>query len=230
MTDRDIRTPANVPVRFATLATVIVLVVAEPVCAVGPNNALNDTGINLFGDNSGNNLTSEPSTHPRQDASQGRDAAAKAGTLVKVGGGSKGFDFTKIANIGSALPPNAKLGYGPTDWGCTQDNVTGLTWEVKVNDATHLRHLGWTYTWYNSNVSVNGGDAGTLSGGTCKTAGRCDIEKFVADINAAGLCGHSDWRMPTGKELHTLVDLAIAYPGPTVDTAYVPNIGSAASF
>jgi len=26
-----------------------------------------------------------------------------------------------------------------TDWACTRDNVTGLLWEVKVNDITQLR-------------------------------------------------------------------------------------------
>ncbi|MGH9802607.1 MAG: hypothetical protein ACRD82_19755, partial [Blastocatellia bacterium] len=69
-----------------------------------------------------------------QDSQIGRDAAAGASVLTKTGSGSKGFDFTKIANDGSSLPANATLGSAPGAWACTLDNVTGLTWEVKTDD------------------------------------------------------------------------------------------------
>jgi len=49
-------------------------------------------------------LTIEPTDYPDQDAFFGCDAAAKAGTLTKIGGGQVGFDFTKIANNGGVLP------------------------------------------------------------------------------------------------------------------------------
>ncbi|MBV5309871.1 hypothetical protein, partial [Chromatium okenii] len=69
---------------------------------------------------------------------------------------------------------------------CVKDNVTGLIWEVKTDNTTpDLRDKDWTYTWYNSGT-------GTASGGTCKTTGRCDTEKFVADVNTSGLCGFND--------------------------------------
>ncbi|KAB2837692.1 MAG: DUF1566 domain-containing protein, partial [Burkholderiales bacterium] len=152
----------------------------------------------------------------------GRDPAAQRGALAKVGGGSKGFDFTKIANNGSTLPAGAALGNGPTDWACTYDNHTGLMWEVKVNNAAHLRHMSHSYTWYDS-VHNYGGNPGTASGGTCLVAGRCDTEKFVADVNATHLCGHDDWRLPTLHELHNLADRGIASPGLTIDTTYFPN-------
>ena len=92
--------------------------------------------------------TGDVAAYPRQDGRFGRDAKAKAGTLTKTGGGAAGFDYSKIANNGSDLGAGVghALGTNPADWTCTRDNVTGLTWEVKVNDATHLRHMNWTYT------------------------------------------------------------------------------------
>ncbi|MBI3147271.1 MAG: DUF1566 domain-containing protein [Betaproteobacteria bacterium] len=189
---------------------------------------LNDTGIDFCRDHgTGADTTVTPTTtctaaQGGQDARYGRDPAAQRGALTKVGGGSKGFDFTKIANNGGTLPAGAALGSGPTDWACTYDNHTGLMWEVKVNNAAHLRHMSHTYTWYDS-VHNYGGNPGTASGGTCATAGRCDTEKFVADVNATNLCGHNDWRMPTIHELFNLADRSIASPGPTIDVTYFPN-------
>lgn len=199
---------------------------ATRVLAVGPNKSLNDTGVNAFssGTYGSSSLLAEPPTHPRQDASQGRDGAARVGTLAKIGGGSKGFDFTKISNDGNVLSAIAAIGTAGSDWGCVRDNVTGLTWEVKAAAPDQLRSAGHTYTWYSSDATTNGGEAGVASGGVCQTAGRCDTEKFVQDVNAVGLCGHVDWRMPTLKELHSIADLgAVPVPGPAIDSVWFPN-------
>ncbi len=183
----------------------------------GITGCWNDTAIVTTGVEADDIVTG---THPRQDCRYGRDAAAAAaGKLTKVGGGSKGFDFTKIANNGTVT--TADLGSVDTDWACTRDNVTGLVWEVKT--TTGLRSQYHDYTWYNSNAATNGGDVGTVSLGTCNDPGRCDTEKFVSDVNAAGLCGASDWRIPTKNELMSLVDYGIASPGPTIDTTWFPN-------
>jgi hypothetical protein len=168
--------------------------------------------------------TGNAATYPRQDGRFGRDAKAKADTLTKIGGGAADFDYSKIANNGSDLGAGVGLALGtnPTDWACTRDNITGLTWEVKVNDATRLRHMNWTYTWYSSGGSTNGGNAGIASGTTnCKTTGRCDTEKFIADVNTAALCGYTDWRLPTRRELLNLVHADAQ--NPSIDTTYFPN-------
>ena len=185
---------------------------------------LNDTGITDCWDDTGvvtTGVEADSGTHPRQDCRYGRDAAAKAGKLTKVGGGSKGFDFTKIANNGTVLPRSATLGSAASDWACTRDNVTGLLWEVKTTSG--LRSQDHTYTWYNSDSASNGGNVGTATGGACATTGRCDTEKFVADVNAVGLCGATDWRMPAVNELESILDRGISLPGPTLDTTYFPN-------
>jgi hypothetical protein len=65
---------------------------------------------------------------------------------------------------------------------------------------------------------------GTASGGSCATSGRCDTEKFTADVNATGLCGASDWRMPKVKELEGIADIGRA--NPAIDPTYFPNTQS----
>ena len=182
----------------------------------------NDTGITWSGDAVEFNAVFCNPAHPAgQDCHHGRDAVAAAGMLNKVGGGSAGFDFTKIANNGSDLSPAAVLGSGPTDWACTRDNVTGLIWEVKVDDPAHLRFQGHTYTWYDPNSPD--GNPGMQNGGSC-LGSICDTTNFAQAVNAQGLCGSSDWRMPTWRELQGIVDYGRS--SPAIDTGYFPNTPS----
>ncbi|WP_172452707.1 DUF1566 domain-containing protein [Chromatium okenii] len=49
---------------------------------------------------------------------------------------------------------------------------------------------------------------------------------YVNNVNATGLCGFNDWRMPNPKELLGIADQSIVYPDPTIDTNYFPNTAS----
>ena len=191
-------------------------------CAVAAG--LNDTGVTTCANASGTTVScTDAAAVQGQDARYGRDAAAGTGALTKVGGGANGFDFTKISN-GSAtapsrsLPATAGLGTGADDWGCTYDNTTGLMWEVKTTSGA--RSQNHIYSWYNTNALTNGGAVGYQNGGSCANSGRCDTEKFAQDVNTVGMCGHSDWRMPTFRELNSLVRLGV---NPTIDGGYFPN-------
>ncbi|MGE3773678.1 MAG: DUF1566 domain-containing protein [Gammaproteobacteria bacterium] len=91
-------------------------------------------------------------------------------------------------------------------WQCTRDAATGLSWEVKTADGG-LRDRRWTYTPYDGNPATNGGYPGyrDTSSGKCVRArmrgGSCNTEAYVEAVNAQGLCGHRDWRLPTYTEL-----------------------------
>jgi len=116
---------------------------------------------------------------------------------------AKPFDYTKIANDGSVLPVSAVLGTGAKDWACTKDNITGMIWEVKTTSG--LRSMDNTYLWPASD--------------------------FPTAVNSSRLCGLSNWRVPTIKELEGIVDfsknkvilsLNDVVP-PRIDSTFFPN-------
>ena len=183
---------------------------------------LNDTGQAQCADEQG--LQACPQADfPGQDGDFGRDAQARAGTLKKVGGGEDGFDFSKISNGDGVLPESAALGDGPDDWACTRDNVTGLLWEVKVNNSASVRHMEHSYSWYSTDSSINGGvpdsagDANSCAG----ILALCNTQAYVAAVNAQGLCGFNDWRLPDQGQLFGIVSHKRI--NPAVDPTYFQN-------
>ena len=197
-----------------------------PLTLLAQTHPLNDTGqISCYNDS--NNAvvcdattTGNTGTRPHQDGRYGRDVASP----TKVGAGAAGFDFTKIANDGSPLLASVALGTGSGDWACTRDNVTGLTWEVKTTGG--LRSSDHLYTWYFT--ANNGGTAGNVGTGTsCGNtlsaySNQCNTSNYIAAINAAVLCGATDWRLPTRRELLSIVHNGLS-SGPLVDATYFPN-------
>lgn len=160
---------------------------------------LNDTGQDKCYDgsalvacsaaNSGN-----AATHPGQDGRFGRDAAAAAGQLTKIGGGDKGFDYTRVCMSGElagqgACPTNPVQGTGANQWACTKDNVTHRLWSLE-----------------------NGyGKWATYAIGT-----------YPAAVNASSRCGYTTgWRLPTRRELFSTVHKGRI--NPAIDSAYFPG-------
>lgn len=107
-------------------------------------------------------------------------------------------EFQKLDSNGAVLPDNA------AEWACFRDTRTGLIWEGKTKDGG-LHDAKHTYSRYSSDPSKSQiGDSALENGGNCSDSTNCDTEKFVQQVNAAGLCGTNDWRLPTLEELKTL--------------------------
>ena len=68
-----------------------------------------------------------------------------------------------------------------SSWSMVKDNVTGLMWEMKTDDGS-IHDKDNTYNW---------GDAQSV---------------FIAKLNATNYGGFSDWRLPTFKELSSIVN------------------------
>lgn len=187
----------------------------------GRRGGLQDTGVTTCANASAgglpcNSATAGTDQFPGQDAENGRDVIAN-----QDGDGHAGFSFVKLGPSGTPLPDQSAT-YDVTPWPCIQDLVTGLVWEVHTDDGG-LRDRDWTYSWYNSTGRNDGGNAGLANGGICLAGAGCDTEKFVEAVNAAGLCGHADWRLPDREELRTLQltqNNNVRYLG---DPAYFPE-------
>ncbi|AKS41592.1 Lcl C-terminal domain-containing protein [Wenzhouxiangella marina] len=153
---------------------------------------------------------------PGQDAEFGVDALAALGELPKLGAGPAGFDYSKLDASGELLPDDAP------SWRCVVDNRSGLIWEVKLDDPGHIRHFAHTYSWRQDDPAVDGGSAGPSDGGLCEGS-PCDTSGFVDRVNLDGLCGASDWRLPSRTELATLIHAGTSSPAMAIE--FFPNTG-----
>lgn len=102
--------------------------------------------------------------------------------------------FTKVSNRGWLLPDTAQLGEGRDDWACTLDRRSGLTWEVKTSSG--MRSTTYKYTWLHGTLGIPG------STSTCSNSlggMKCNTQNYAANVNDAGLCGASDWRVSGGS-------------------------------
>ncbi|WP_448214121.1 PKD domain-containing protein [Colwellia sp. MEBiC06753] len=198
--------------------------------AIAPviTESMNDTGLTLCADyaynGSGNHSNTENCADTidvdtdiipeGQDADYGRDITANDSA-----DGRHGFSLTKLDEQGEPLPQSA------TAWSCVLDNVTGLIWEVKNEaNAMTMRDTQYTYSWFNSSGTNDGGNAGAENGGFCSNTTDCDTEKFTAQVNQQALCGINTWRLPTHHELNSLLDFSHRLPA--IDTSYFPQTQS----
>jgi hypothetical protein len=94
------------------------------------------------------------------------------------------------------------LSYTDNGGGTITDNNTSLMWQQQDD--------GNIYNWYQAN-------------GTYDATYNPSSQSVCGSLT---LGGHSDWRLPTKKELVSIVDYGIPYPGPTIDAIYFPSTKS----
>lgn len=161
-----------------------------------PGGRLNDTGITASQCNAAGSYAPVSCTSPEALALNDMQdgMVGRDVTHNDDSDGKAGFSF-------SLVPKPSGGHYDKTE--CVKDNVTGLMWEGKTSDRGP-RDGSRTFTNYGDG---RGGDASA----------------YVASINSAGICGHSDWRLPDRHELQSIVDYGVSRPGPLVDGAWFPN-------
>jgi len=141
--------------------------------------------------------------------------------------------FPEQTNITIAISGNPELakldnfqnplGDETNNWNCVLDRTSGLVWEVKTTDYG-LQDRKNYYSWYDPKQASIGGDPGKKDNGKCRGGIDCDTHAYVQAINRAKLCGYSDWRLPTKRELMSLVQFS-ADPNNRgmINKKYFPN-------
>ena len=120
-----------------------------------------------------------------------------------------GFSFTRVTG------------------GCVLDNITGLMWEVKTADGG-LRDGGNIFTNFDSTTELQKLDR-TKYAMTYIAPTQAEIDAptnsagYRNRVNAQGLCGYSDWRIPGVDELQTIMDFNASYKTRFVDANWFPN-------
>ena len=176
-----------------------------------------------------------------EDCEIGRDANS---SLNDDSDGNAAFVFTRLNSDGSDYSGSGDYSVEP--WACVLDNVTGLIWDVKTTDGT-WRNVNSIFTWYNPDHGQTDADGNPIT--FYGTESDADTQDFVDYVNGqisvngayvngslgSGLCGLTNWRLPTVHEIQGLTDFdvipdlvtdefgaVIAYEPPAIDTNYFP--------
>ena len=204
--------------RVAAVADEVDFQISDEVSLFNPLGGLNDTGITFCVDDDNADVEcsdEQVSALPGQDGHSGRDADS---SLIKLGAGAAGFDYTPICHSGDAAgegdcPLDPLPGADDNDWACTRDNVTGLVWELKVDDPEHLRYSGHRYRWYSNDLPEHDGEIGHIGDNEdCVGLTHCNTQAYVRSVNETGLCGARDWRLPEANELAGILNLNTIQP------------------
>ena len=141
------------------------------------------------------------------------------GVLSSIAKGEGFWVNAKAPFVYNPIPSSTRFGtvgsYPVTD--CVKDNSTGLTWEGKTTSGLRVGTRGVTN--YDSTTELQ------ISGSAVAPT-QTQIEDvgnsigYRNAVNASGLCGYSDWRLPSLSELQGLVVLGT---NPSIDHTWFPN-------
>lgn len=219
----------------------------------------NDTGYVTYYDGTAFDSTTPPASHPNQDADYGLDKT----NGTEHSDGEYGFRYTKLDKDGHPLSPTAE------SWRCVKDEHTGLYIEEKQpartlpsqseiddwvekhkNDpdnnpyiwgdhSSSWRSASYTYTWYDSDNTTNGGYSGAQNdllysqgpiSSTCAylddepTTRRCNTSSYIESLNSYAVCGITDWRLPSPVEARSFINFNVAKL-PVTNASLFQNLG-----
>ena len=168
----------------------------------------------------GSNIAGATSSSYTTPAAVIADSGALFTVLVtnSVGSISSSNAVLTVFNSKYSLVANAGGGtYAKTE--CVKDNITGLIWEGKTASPATSRLGTSTYTNYDSTSTAQ------KSNGSNPTQTEIDASTnsigYLNSVNAgSGLCGFTDWRMPTSAELQGIL---ASSGSPRIDTTWFPN-------
>ena len=212
----------------------LVLAVIACISACSPGSgdlpALSDTGITWGGDYpKGNHDTCKAKvldsaaavSEAQGDILRYQDCSQAKGVA---------FKYLVFDSRGQALGSSAAVKGGE----CVLDEISGLMWEVKmpadgIPGNQGLHDGDDLFTWYNSNTKQNGGAIGDWNSKLAQCTGYvkgqpttyCNTEEYLNRINRQGLCGFSDWRLPSRIELESLVHYGRTEPA--INTQFFPG-------
>lgn len=137
--------------------------------------------------------TGDAAAHPGQDGRHGRDAASP----TKTGGGEAGFDFTRLCWNGAAEGDALCAGPLVANTSGTPSGAPATDWACTRDNVTGLV---WSLQ--------------TRANATWATA------NSDTSHNDTSRCGFADWRLPSVRELRSIVHLGRS--NPTIDPGYFP--------
>ena len=136
---------------------------------------------------------------------------------------------SQLTKLDSAGVP---VSFDSQKWSCVADDQTDLMWEKR--DPTTALHGNDTFIWYQPEHIDSGSQRAhpneDWADSTCfgfnaeDPSSYCNTNAYTDRVNQSNYCGFSDWRLPTAKELLTLVDAKRKQDNisPLIDTRYFP--------
>jgi Protein of unknown function (DUF1566)/FG-GAP-like repeat len=178
-------------------------------------------------------VCSSPTSYKLPHSGSTSKQCIEAGSTTKVSCNSKSAMQLNNQQDGHRVTINpmsysevAKAGggtYARTE--CVKDKVTGLIWEGK--EASGLRAGSNRYTNFDSTTEPQKYDSSTYMYSN-PTQAEIDAATnsvgYKNAVNSMGLCGFTDWRLPTAHELQGIVDFGAPITATAaVNLAWFPN-------
>ena len=104
--------------------------------------------------------------------------------------------YTKLGHNGEELSKHAEHEYYGGSWIMTRDNITGLIWAI-IPAAYNNKRM-----FFQSKIN----------------------NEFISPLNKQAFGGYSDWRMPSIRELSSLINSDISDSESSTDRFWLPNI------